>query len=287
MYADVALTLANYMLLQSPQRLSTATTGLEVNNVRVDNPLIARPDETTHRIRISASIKWSSHFFSMAIFSVDGNGRCTTSHAKLEVRVTPQQRWLDEWKRSTHLITSRIDALDRSVYSHNENPDSHLIKRGMAYKLFSALVEYGKDYQGMAEVVLDSKRLEAVATVEFQVGQQGFYLNPKWLDSLGHIAGFIMNANDGIDSRTQVFINHGWERMRFAEPFQRDKIYRAYNRMQLVEKTTYAGDTYILEGDRVVALFEGVTVRPIVPSPNPLCVLTDRIQVPRRAASHA
>ena len=287
MYADAALTLANYMLLQSPNKLPTATTGLEVNNVRVDNPLIARASETTHRFRVSATTKWTSHLIVMTIFSVDGNGKRTTSHANLEVHVTPQQRWLDEWKRNTHLITARIDALDGSVSGHKEDTDSHLIKRGMAYKLFGALVEYGKEYQGMAEVVIDSKRLEAVATVKFQVGQEGFYLNPKWIDSLGHIAGFIMNANDGVDSRTQVFINHGWERMRFAEPFQAGKTYRAYNRMQLVEKTTYAGDTYILEGDRIVALSEGVTVRSTVPWSSPLRLMTDQIKVPRSAASHA
>lgn len=260
MYADLALTLANYMLLHSPQKLPPTTTGLEVNNVRVDSPLIARPNETTHRFRVSATTEWSSHLISMAIFSVDSNGKRTTSHAKLDVRVTPQQRWLSEWKRNTHLITARIDALTQSIRGHEENNNSHMIKRGMAYKLFGALVQYSKEYQGMAEVVLDSKRLEAVATVELQVGQEGFNLNPKWIDSLGHIAGFIMNANDGVDSRTQVFINHGWERMRIAEPIEAGKTYHAYNCMQLVEKTTYAGDTYILEGGRIVAIFEGVTV---------------------------
>ncbi len=54
MYADLALTLANYMLLQSSQNLSSIISGLEVNNVRVDNPLIARPNETTHRFRVTA-----------------------------------------------------------------------------------------------------------------------------------------------------------------------------------------------------------------------------------------
>jgi len=205
----------------------------------------------------------------MDIFSVDGNGKRTTSHAKLNVRVTPQQRWLDEWKRNTHLVTARIDALTQSIHGHGHkgNNDSHMIKRGMAYKLFDALVEYSKEYQGMAEVVLDSKRLEAVATVEFQAGQEAFHLNPKWIDSLGHIAGFIMNANDGVDSRTQMFINHGWERMPIAEPLEAAKTYRAYNRMQLIEKTTYAGDTYILQGGRIAAIFEGLTVRSALPLP--------------------
>jgi iterative type I PKS product template protein len=278
MYADLALTLANYMLLQGPNKLPTATTGLEVVNVKVENPLIARPNEITHCFRVSATTEWSSHLISMAIFSVDGNGKRTTSHAKLNVRVTPQQRWLDEWKRNTHLITARVDALAQSIHGHDGNNDSHMIKRGMAYKLFGALVQYSHDYQGMAEVVLDSKRLEGVSTVEFQVGQEGFHLNPRWIDSLGQIAGFIMNANDGVDSRTQVFINHGWEKMRIAEPLQAGKTYRSYNRMQLVEKTTYAGDTYVLDGGRIVAIFEGVTVRSAGPLAWPLLasLLIDR-----------
>ncbi|PGG97986.1 hypothetical protein AJ80_09608 [Polytolypa hystricis UAMH7299] len=252
-YADLGLTLATYMLRESPNGLDTTTTGLEVNNVKAENPLIARPDETTHRFRASAKTEWSSGLISISIFSVNANGKRTTSHGKLEVRVTPQQRWADEWKRSTHLITSRISDLSRS-----ENNECNLIKRGLAYKLFGALVEYGKEYQGMSEVLLNSANLEAVATVQLQVGGQGFHLNPRWIDSLCHIAGFIMNANDGIDSRTQVYINHGWERLRFAEPIQKDKTYNSYNRMQQVGKASYAGDTYILDGDRIVAIVEGV-----------------------------
>lgn len=262
MYADLALTVANYMLLESPNKLSTATTGLEINNVRVDNPLIALHTETSHRFRVSAKAEWSSNLISMQIYSVNSSGKRTTSHAKIDVQVAPQQRWITEWKRNTHLITSRIDALDQSIRSDS---GSHMIKRGMAYKLFGALVQYGKEYQGMSEVILDSNRLEAVATVDLQIGQEGFTLNPRWIDSLGHIAGFIMNANDGVDSRTQVFINHGWERMRVAAPISEGKTYRAYNCMQLVEGTSYAGDTYILEGGQIVAIFEGVRVRSDIP----------------------
>src|SRR5271163_1131217 len=124
MYADLALTLAKSMLLQGPNKLPTATTGLEVVNVRIENPLIARPNVITHCFRVSATAEWSSHLISMAIFSVDGNGKRTTSHAKLNVRVTPQQRWLNEWKRNTHLITARIDALAQSVHGHDGNNDS-------------------------------------------------------------------------------------------------------------------------------------------------------------------
>lgn len=263
MYADLAMTVATYLLAQSPTPLPLDKTGLDVANVRVDNPLIARTTETSHLFRMSAQAEWSSNVIKMSIFSVDATGKRTTSHAKLEVRIAPQQNWFNEWKRNTHFITSRVDALSAAV--HDAGAKTHMIKRGMAYKLFAAIVEYKKEYQGMSEIILDSQRLEAVSTVEFQVGKEEFYLNPRWIDSLGGVAGFIMNANDGVDSRDQVFINHGWDRMRIAEPFQDGKTYRAYNRMQLVENTTYSGDTYILDDGRIIAIFEGVTVCSLAP----------------------
>lgn len=41
-------------------------------------------------------------------------------------------------------------------------------------------------------------------------------VNPLWVHSLGGIADFIMNGNDAVESKKQVFINHGRERLRIA-----------------------------------------------------------------------
>ncbi|OQD89992.1 hypothetical protein PENANT_c002G05201 [Penicillium antarcticum] len=268
MYADLAFTVADYLVRQSPNKLPPATTGLDVANVKVFNPLIAKNNETAHLFRFSANADWAANRIAMEIFSVNATGKRTTAHAKFEVNVFPHHQWLKEWKRNTHFITARIDALNASI--HNPNTETHLIKRGLAYKLFSALVDYSKEYQGMSEIILDSHRLEAVSTVQFQIGKDEFCINPRWIDSLGGVAGFIMNANDGVSSKDQVFINHGWETMRIAEPLQENKTYQAYNRMQLVEGTTYAGDTYILDEGRIIAVFQGVTFQ----------------GVPRRALDH-
>lgn len=148
----------------------------------------------------------------------------------------------------------------------------------MAYKLFAALVHYSPEYRGMTHVLLDSERLEAVSTVTFQTQPgrpKGFALDPRWIDSLGHIAGFVMNASEALaddeNGPPQVFINHGWDHMSFTEPLQMDDTYRAYNRMQLVEKTTYAGDTYVMDGDHVIALFGGVSVSELVQNVSTTC----------------
>jgi len=238
--------------------LSVETTGLEVGNVRIDKPLVAMPNTQSHCFRVSATADWASGLIEMDIYSVDANGKRSTPHAKLDVTVVANQKWSEEWKRSNHLITSRVESLQAGVLTGQV----HKMHRGMAYKLFGALVEYSPEYRGMADVILDSERLEAVSTVKFQTNKDitGFHTDARWIDSLGQVAGFIMNANDGVDSKNQVFINHGWERMRFAEPLVDGKEYKAYNRMQLVEegKTKYAGDTYVLDGKKVVAVYEGV-----------------------------
>jgi naphtho-gamma-pyrone polyketide synthase len=131
----------------------------------------------------------------------------------------------------------------------------------LAYRLFATLVDYGDAYQGMQEVILDSEDLEATAKVSFQVDDNGFTFNPCWVDSLGHIAGFIMNAGYAHGAKDQVFINHGWERMRCAVKFARGRTYQVYNRMQLETGTSYVGDTYIFDEDKtLVAIYEGIRV---------------------------
>lgn len=232
------------------------STGFDVSSMKVEAPLIALPDEKTHVFRVHAEADWQLKQIKMSLGTVNETGRITKRHATFVVLVTPGQTWLYEWKRLTHLVQGRVDSLSAGVAAGS----CHHIKRGMAYKLFGALVDYGKDYQGMKDIIMDSDQLEAVSTVEFQVGADGFHLNPRWIDSLGHIAGFNMNANDSLASKSTVYVNHGWDHMRIAEPLEAGKTYRAYNRMQPIEKSLYAGDTYIFDCGRLIAVFEGVTV---------------------------
>ncbi|RAL00107.1 ketoacyl-synt-domain-containing protein [Aspergillus ibericus CBS 121593] len=253
LYADIALTIAKHMMQAIGKDSETA--GLDVADMQVQNPLVSRPDADSQLFRVSASANWESHVISFRLYSVNRDGKKTSDHAAFVVRITKSvDTWLAEWKRHAHLVQSRIAALHASA----EEGDAHKLKRRLAYQLFSALVQYGPNYQGMQEVVLDSDQHEATARVSFQIDEDGFVFNPCWVDSLGHIAGFIMNASDATPSKEQVFINHGWERMRCATRFSKDKQYQVYNRMQLETGTTYVGDTYIFEGDTVVAVYQGI-----------------------------
>ena len=248
------MTMADYML--KSKNLRSDKPGLNVADMKVERPLIAVVG-SAQLLRVSASADWSTNVVQLAFYSINGQGRKVADHATCKVRISTSQAWLQEWKRNSYLIRSRIKTLHKAI----DDGDSHKMKRGIVYKLFSALVDYSPDYQGMREVVLDSNELEATAQVSFGVGSGGLFFNPCWIDSLGHIAGFIMNGNDNVQSKDQVFVNHGWDTMRCGTKFAEGKNYRSYNKMQLVSRTMYEGDTYIFEGDEIVAIFSGVKVR--------------------------
>jgi naphtho-gamma-pyrone polyketide synthase len=120
-------------------------------------------------------------------------------------------------------------------------------------------VEYDESYKGMNEVILDSENLEATARVEFQVDEGNFHRNPFWIDSLGHLSGFVMNANDSTPAG-DVYVNHGWESMKCSRKFSSKKIYDTYVKMQPIGGNKYSGDVYVFEGEDIVAVYQGVTV---------------------------
>ena len=226
----------------------------------VDKPLIARSQPTSSQLfRVSVNADWISQTAQVQFYSVTDERKKLTDHAKCIIKFVENNTWQKKWKRNEYLIQARIDRLNSGV----EGGQSHKIKRGMAYKLFSALVEYDQKYRGMEEVTLDSAAYEATARVKFQASEQdgNYYFSPYWIDSLGHLAGFTMNANDAVDSKTQVFVNHGWESMRCATRFSASKTYKTYVRMQNVGGTMFSGDVYIIEEGTIVAVFSGIKVR--------------------------
>lgn len=254
----MALTIARYML--QVNNMLPEESALNCANMKVDRPLIASPESSSQLLRVSASADWHLGEISLALFSVNAKSQKIADHANCNVKITraPSVLWRQDWSGLNHLIQGRISSLRKSVLEG----DSHKLKRGLTYKLFGSLVEYANEYQGMQEVILNSEGFEATAKVNFQTGDGGFSWNPCWIDSLGHIAGFIMNGTDNEYSKDYVFVNHGWNGMRCAEKIERNKTYQTYNKMipQDEQGSMYAGDTYILESGIIIAIFEGVKV---------------------------
>jgi naphtho-gamma-pyrone polyketide synthase len=255
-YADIALTLGEYMRSTKPD---AADSGMDICNTVVQNPLIASNSGSPQLFRASATADWTTKTAVVSYYSVTPEGKKTIDHAKCTIKYANPDMWLEEWNRNAYLVRSRMGKI---LQGADGNGRSHRIKRGLAYKLFSSLVEYDQNFRGMEEVVLDSAELEATASIIFQAPKANFHTSPYWIDSLGHISGFVMNANDAVDSKAQVFINHGWESMRCAKALSPDKTYRTYVKMQQVagKEQLFSGDVYIFEGEQIIGVNRGVQV---------------------------
>ena len=251
LYADMAMTIVNQIFKMKD--MPTDSVRLDVSDMKVGKPLVANGSTL---LRVSASIDWNVRIALLSYYGVSSNGKKLADHATCRARISDGTSWTEEWSRLSFLINHRVCALQDSVNAGT----AHKMKRGIVYKLFSSLVEYSEGYRGMEEVILDSGELEATAKINFQAGDEGFHLNPQWIDSLGHIAGFVMNANDSVASKDTVFVNHGWDGMKIWTKLSNNKTYRTYNKMELTTNNLYVGNTYILEGSQIVAVFSGVKV---------------------------
>lgn len=251
-YADIALTVADYV--RREHKVMVPSTGINIVDMQIPKPITmskSRP-EKPQLIRISAQadlkhgtveIEYSK--YSMESKKSDHGARCLAEFGD-------SKKWVDQWERTSYLVQKRIDALEISV----QQGTTHKIFRGMAYKLFAGLVHYGSKYQGMQEVLLNSEELESTAILRLYDGIDAgtFFCSPFWIDSFAHLAGFVMNANDAIDSSQSVYISHGWESMRFAETIDPEQLYRVHVKMQPRGKSMVAGDMSIFQGERMVGM---------------------------------
>ena len=268
LYGDIGVTIAEHMFRRvwdaNPE---TPIPGINVRDMEVPQGLVAKPG-TEQILKITANADRASNRIKLS-FST-GN----TEHAHCNVDFGDKAAWELEWSRSAYLVEDRTKAL----HARAEDGLANVLSSGMAYKLFEALVDYGETYRGMRRVVFDAKNVEATAKVICQplLEGQNFACPPYWIDSVGHIGGFCVNANDEIDSKSQVYISHGWDSMRLSRPLEAGKEYKTYVRMLPGEGKMVVGDVYLFDGEIVVGVFGGLKFQCIprrllemmLPSPN-------------------
>ncbi|KAL4887524.1 hypothetical protein BJY04DRAFT_225501 [Aspergillus karnatakaensis] len=167
--------------------------------------------------------------------------------------------WLKSWVPQTHLVQGRIEALERLAEEGTANRFNH----NMAYLLFANnLVDYAQKYRGMQSVVLHE--LEAFADVKLTTEKSGTWtIPPYFIDSVAHLAGFVMNVSDAIDTKANYCVTPGWQSLRFAKPLIAGAKYRSYVKMIQTEEdpTVYLGDVYIMQEGVIIGMCGGIQFR--------------------------
>ncbi len=250
-YADVAFTAAWY--IASRMAPSDPIPAMDLSSMEVFRPLIV-DKQTSQVLKVSASRKPGEQVVKIQISSEDANG--SKDHANCTVMYGDGQQWTDEWQMNAYLVQSRMDQLIQPA-----NPASvHRLLKEMIYKQFQTVVTYSKEYHNIDEIFMDCELNETAANIRFQptAGNGKFIYSPYWIDTVAHLAGFVLNASTKNPADT-VFISHGWQSFRIAAPLSDDKIYRGYVRMQPIgTRGVMAGDVYIFDGDQIVVLCKGI-----------------------------
>ncbi|KAK8064116.1 ketoacyl-synt-domain-containing protein [Apiospora saccharicola] len=252
-HADIAYTLGSHLYekLHSGAGPKASPTSIDIRDLHVVKGLVAQRNTKTpqlFQVTIStddihtkqAQLRWQN---------VSAHGVPEEQpFATASVHYGDAGEWLSSWRPYAHLVVGRIQALAATTtanrFSHN-----------MAYRLFADnLVDYAPKYRGMQSVVVDG--LEAFADVTLPTDADSntgsWTVPPHFIDGVAHLAGFVMNVSDALDTRAKYSVTPGWRSMRFARP---------------LDPSVFLGDVYVLEpagndnDSRIVGLVAGIEFR--------------------------
>jgi monodictyphenone polyketide synthase len=190
---------------------------------------------------------------------VANDGTADEPFATAKLIFGDSQAWLASWSPMAHLVQHRIEMLEQMAAKGQANR----LSRNMAYTLFAdKLVDYADKYRGMQSVVIDG--LEAFAEVQLTTKDSGakFMVPPYFIDSVAHLAGFIMNCSDSMDTQKNYCVTSGWKSMMFAQKLVPGGRYRSYVKMipTATDPTVFLGDVYIMsaEDNQIVGMVGGI-----------------------------
>ena len=239
---------------------------MNISNLVVTKGLIAQKGSTTipQLIQVTAcTTDIHSNVVNLAWQNVNSDGSVNGEpFATANIVYGHGDQWLAGWGPMAHLIQHRITELESLA---TEGKASRL-SRNMAYTMFGKnLVDYADKYRGMQSVVIAG--LEAFAEVQLSTKEDSgkWTVPPYFIDSVAHLAGFIMNCSDDMDTDNNYCVTPGWGSMRFAEPLVPGGRYRSYVKMIPTKEDPqiYLGDVYILKADdnTVIGMVGAITFR--------------------------
>ncbi|KAK6068450.1 beta-ketoacyl synthase domain-containing protein [Seiridium cupressi] len=258
-HADIAYTLGSYLLKKMAP--SSGDVAMNVANLEVVKGLVAQKNtKVPQMIQVSISTQNINDYTAQLKWqSVSSQGIPDEPFATATLEFGDRAAWLSSWVPQTHLILGRIEALEMLATKGIANKLSH----NMAYLLFANnLVDYATKYRGMQSVVING--LEAFADVTLTMEQGGVWtVPPYFIDSVAHLAGFVMNVSDAIDTKTNYCVTPGWSSMRFARSLIAGAKYQSYVKMipTVEDRTVYLGDVYILQDSEIIGLVGGIKFR--------------------------
>ncbi|PYH64196.1 non-reducing polyketide synthase encA [Aspergillus vadensis CBS 113365] len=258
-YPDMALSLANYIYTKHQPQVDLPS--MEFCNVQILQGLVAKKSQAKPqwlRVRADADLKNLSVRMSFEHALEDGHGSRETLATGV-VTYGDSQIWSDEWDTQTELLLSRIEVLYRLA----QEGQASRLSGNLVYTLFKTLVDYSEKYRGIQSVVLH--HLEGVAEVSLPPGEDGWTAAPNYIDSVSHVAGFILNGSNALDDHDTVYVMDGWKSMKFSQPLVPGARYQSYTSLKPAKEKHgfYISDVFVVRDGQIVGQIRGMTMRPL------------------------
>ncbi|KAJ5412593.1 uncharacterized protein N7487_006952 [Penicillium crustosum] len=259
-HGDIVYTLGKYLYKKLIP--SATTVDMNITDLEVTKGLVAqRNTKVPQYFRVTATTADINAAGADLIWqNVANDGTVSEPFATCRVVYGSADTWLSSWSPLAHLVQGRIETLERLAAEGIANRFSHK----MAYTLFSSsLVDYADKYRGMQAVVMNEFEAFADVTLKDVQGGGDYDVPPYFIDSVIHLAGFIMNVSDASDTAKTFCVTPGWDSMRFARPLVSGQKYRSYVKMIPTEAdpSVYLGDVYVFQDGVIMGMVGGIQFR--------------------------
>jgi len=242
-FCDMAKSAAQYAYqkLKPAKKIPT----MSIFNVDMTHALVV--PELDPGLIVKTTVSYSSTGDKAIVTFRSTNSGISTEHGSCEVGFEDSSAWFSQLCQTLFLMNARI----QSLKDMSATGKAHRLLKPVIYKLFENLVTYGKDYQGMEEVLVDAECHDAVGTVKLPntTGSGNFLYNPFWIDAAIHLAGFLLNG--GLKYEEDIAcLSTGFESWRTLKELQPDNTYTTYVSMQETETpNTLSGLAYVYDSD--------------------------------------
>ncbi|TLD11092.1 hypothetical protein PgNI_05168 [Pyricularia grisea] len=169
--------------------------------------------------------------------------------AQVKIQVVNPMQHKQQWASFSPFIWQCCSAVVEAAKSGR----GQRLTPAFFYSIFAQTVSYSPAFQRIVDVYLSPDMTEGVAEVVLGPTPDSctFTLNPYWVDSLTHLAGFLVNGDPAKPPGT-MFMMNTYDSFNIVEPLEPGVAYTVYTRIVRKEKKSSVVNVYVFREERLV-----------------------------------
>jgi iterative type I PKS product template protein len=253
-FIDMAYTAAAYLENESSSVSNTTLATYDLTNLSMRNPLVVRGNDNDPTIAVvEGDLDQSTGMVSIRFASGEKGATSSSDYGSCSIQLSqPSEPCIRDWSRMQPLVKSRLNTLVSS-----SPKEVHRMNKALFYKLFSEIVDYSGQFHGVDEATLAMDFHDASIVLQVDLNKElgMFTCNPFAVDTIVHVAGFLLNA-DVRKPKSEIHIANHIGSLRVLDDLSSGP-YRAYATIREQDNKTGTSlcDVYVTDrNDKLAAV---------------------------------